>query len=174
MEPRGAGGPDSAIMWQGRWSSRPRAWAGMSRQPVQQRTLRSAQRTRDLASCVLRGEFISEMGQVSPVPHGQNWRPPSSEYSISNRPDKLLGTHPLNWFPLRSQIFQAGEFAQLRRYLPAQPVPAEGPDIPGWRGLPNSRRQLPAQLVVAEVSDLSQVGEAAQLQPVSPRSTGSR
>ena len=38
-----------------------------------------------------------------PRPHGQNRRPPRSEYSISNRPNKLLGTHPLNWFPLRNR-----------------------------------------------------------------------
>ena len=29
-----------------------------------------------------------------PGPHGQNGRPPRSEILISNRPDKLLGTHP--------------------------------------------------------------------------------
>ena len=31
-----------------------------------------------------------------PEPHGQNRRPPRSEYPISNRPNKLPGTHPLN------------------------------------------------------------------------------
>ena len=37
-----------------------------------------------------------------PGPHWQNWRPPKLELSISNRPDKPLGTHPVNWLKLRS------------------------------------------------------------------------
>ena len=46
-------------------------------------------------------DFISAMVRVSPGPHGQNSRPPKSESPISNRPNKLLGTHPLNWFSPR-------------------------------------------------------------------------
>ena len=39
--------------------------------------------------------------QGEPGPHGQNRRPPKSDQTISNRPDKLLGTHPLSWFSSR-------------------------------------------------------------------------
>ena len=35
-------------------------------------------------------------------PHGRNRRPHRSELSISNWPDKLLGTHPVNWFLSRA------------------------------------------------------------------------
>ena len=51
-------------------------------------------------------------------PHGQNGSPPRSEYSISNRLDKLLGTHPLNWFPpriryVRSRLPNSGGISPL-------------------------------------------------------------
>ena len=42
-----------------------------------------------------------------PGPHGQNGKPTNLgvitlEALISDWPDKLLGTHPVNWFPRRS------------------------------------------------------------------------
>ena len=66
-------------------SSSSRAWNGMDSAPDGRRTWRSAQGTRNLAYSALRGEFISSTDQVSRGPHGQNWRPPSSEYSIGYR-----------------------------------------------------------------------------------------
>ena len=82
------------------------AWNGMGSAPGGRRTWRSAQGTPNLAYCALRGELISSTGRVSRGLHRQNWRPPSSEYSIFNRPNKLLGTHPLNWsFPQRLSHF---------------------------------------------------------------------
>ena len=45
-----------------------------------------------------------------PGSHGQNRRPPKSDLSISSRPNKLLGTHPLNWFSSRRR------FSNLERW----------------------------------------------------------
>ena len=44
------------------------------------------------------------LGRSQPRPHGQNQSPPKSEYCVFNWSDKLLGTHPLNSFPLRSSL----------------------------------------------------------------------
>ena len=120
-----------------------------------------------------------------PGPHGQNRRPPKSDLSISNRPNKLSGTHPLNWFPpspsldrlarlpnsggisplnwfsLRRSHLQVGEVAQLRRYLSAQLVRAEAQHSQIGE-VAQLRRYLSAQPVRAEAQRF-QVGEVAQL-----------
>ena len=167
---------------------RPQAWSGMALAPGGRRTWRSAQGTRNLAYCAFREEFISSTGRVSRGPHGQNWRPPSSEYSISNRPDKLLGTHPLNWFPLRYRYDRLA--CPTPAVSPRLAGSRRGPEIPGWRGCPTpavsprSTRSrggpalsgwrgcpttgyLTAQLVVAE-DQLFQAGEVVQLRRYLP------
>ena len=88
-------------------------------------------------------------------------RPPRLENVMLRWSRKLLGMHPLNWFPPEVQLFQIGEVAQLRRYLPPQPVL---PEIQPFQvdEVAQLRRYLPAQLVLFEVQPF-QVGEVAQL-----------
>ena len=58
-----------------------------------------------------------------PGHHGQNRRPPKSEVPISNRPDKLLGTHPLSSFPPRprysrlARLPNSGGISPINRLL---------------------------------------------------------
>ena len=130
-----------------------------------------------------------------PGPHGQNWRPPRFELSISNRPDKSLGTHPvnwfpwshsrvrlarlpnsggispLNWFPLEGQPCQVGEVAQLRRYLTAQLVLVPRDSHVQVGEVAQLRRYLTAQLVRAEVQHCPG-WRGCPTPAVSPRSTG--
>ena len=82
-----------------------------------------------------------------PGPHGQNRRPPRSEYSISNRPNKLLGTHPLNWFPLRNRSCSFAGLPNPGGIAPLNWLKLRLSDSRLAR-LPNSI--LPAQLVVGE------------------------
>ena len=71
--------------------------------------------------------------------------------SISNRPDKPLGTHPVNWFLLEVQLCpDKTRLPNSRRYLPAQLVPAEVQPCQIDK-VAQLRRYLPAQLVLAEV-----------------------
>ena len=90
--------PHQGRVLQGRALHQPSGLGRHGSAPGGRRTLRSAQRTRGLATCALRGEFISVMGRVIPGPYGQNGRPPRSDSSVFNWTDKLLGTHPLSWF----------------------------------------------------------------------------
>ena len=65
-----------------------------------------AERTEDTEPrllCAPRRIYLGD-GPGDPEPHGQNRRSPRSERFLSNRPNKLLGTHPLNWFPLRCRF----------------------------------------------------------------------
>ena len=60
-----------------------------------------AERTEDTGPrllCAPRRIYLGDR-PGEPRPHGRNRRPPRSDSSISNRPNKLPRTHPLNWFP---------------------------------------------------------------------------
>ena len=133
----------------------------------------------------LSGEYISVIGRVSrgitgrtgghlglnnPYPTGPNCSA-RTRSTGSRRGTALSGwrgcptpavSHPLNWFLAEAQPCQAGEVAQLRRYLSAQLVIAEDSHSRLAR-LPNSGGISPAQLVPAE-GQPCQVGEVAQLQ----------
>ena len=61
-----------------------------------------------------------------PGHHGQNRRPPRSELSISNRPDKLPGTHPLNWFIQQGSSSSPRLVSPRRSYLRLARLPNSG------------------------------------------------
>ena len=116
---------------------------------------------------------------------------------ISNRPDKPLGTHPvnwlklrsnsvrlarlpnsggispLNWFRLRPQPSQVGEVAQLRRYLPAQLVVARASSPLRLARLPNSGGISPLNWFPSE-GQRCPGWRGCPTPAVSPRSTRSR
>ena len=73
---------------------------------------------------------------------------------------------PAQLVPAEGQPCQVGEVAQLRRYLPAQLVPAEGQPCQVGE-VAQLRRYLPAQLVPAE-GQPCQVGEIAQFRRYLP------
>ena len=83
------------------------AWLG----PGGLRTLRSAQRTRGLASCALCGEFNSAIGGVSRALTGRTGYHPGLNYPYS--------TDPINCL---ARTRSAGS--------------RQGPVLPGWRGCP--------------------------------------
>ena len=98
-----AGATDSAIMRQGRWFSNTMA-AKYTRGEAARWAADVAKRIGDTRLRLLCAPLRIYLGDCpgEPGPHGQNWRLSGAELCIANRPDNLLGTHPINWFPARS------------------------------------------------------------------------
>ena len=172
-------------------SSSPRAWAGTARHPVGGGRSRAHRRTRGLASCALRGVFISAIGRVSRGLTGRTGDHPGLKNPCSTGPTDCLarirstgsrrGVTLPGWrgcptpavsprstgfrggaavSPPSTGSRQVGEVAQLRRYLPAQLVTVE--DVTRQVGeVAQLRRYPPAQLVPIE-DQTFQVGEVAQ------------
>ena len=114
------GAPGSAIMRRGRWYSSTMA-AKYTRGESARWAADVAGCTEDTGPRLLCAPQRIHLGDRpdEPGPQGQNRKSPRSDISMFNRPDKLLGAHPLNWFSLR--------FSLVTRQLPSVVTPDHSP-----------------------------------------------